>query len=132
GLEDADRREGVQDQAHGERDLHSQVSVSRGREGRDARRAAAGGVGLQLGRHHAYARDPYLSAAPEDREGPLARRAAGDRDGRLQARAVGFPLPILLQNGQRDSSAPGPATRIARRWVDGYRQHGSAAAAAPP
>ena len=79
---------GSQDPADGEGNLDPQVSLSRRREGGDARRAAAGGVGLQFRRHHAHAGDAHLPPAPEDREGPLARRAAGDGDRRLQAGAL--------------------------------------------
>ena len=82
------RREGLEDPADGEGNVDPQVSLSRRREGGDARRAAAGSVGLQFRRHHAHAGDPHLPPAPEDRERPLARGTAGDGNRRLQARSL--------------------------------------------
>ena len=49
---------------------------------------AAGGVGLQFRRHHAYARDPHLPAAAEGREGRRHARDPGHRSRRLQTGAV--------------------------------------------
>src|SRR6185295_13501662 len=101
-------REGLQDPPDGERDFDPEVSLSRRRESRDPRRAVAGSVGLQFRHHDAHAGNAHLSAAPEDREGPLARRAAGNGDGRLQAG------PLI--SGLR--TAYSPARRL--DWISPY------------
>ena len=58
------RRQGPADR---EGNLDPQISLPGRPTGRDPRRAARRGVGLQFRRDHAHARDPCLPAAPEDR-----------------------------------------------------------------
>jgi DNA-binding response OmpR family regulator len=55
------------------------------RAGRDA---AAGSLGLQFRRHHPHPGNPYLPAAPEDRERRRQSGDSGDRSRWLQAGAV--------------------------------------------
>src|ERR1700722_2843639 len=50
--------------------------------------AVAGGLGLQLGSHHAHARDAHLSITAKDREGCRRSGHPGHRSGRLQTGAL--------------------------------------------
>ncbi len=59
--------QGQQGSLDREGDRHPALSLSRRPEAGLARDAAAGGVGLQFGRHHPHARDPHLPAAAESR-----------------------------------------------------------------
>ena len=61
--------EGQQGSPDREGDRDPALSLSRRPAAGVARDAAAGGLGLQFRRHHAYAGDPHLPAAAEGREG---------------------------------------------------------------
>ena len=68
-LEAPDQPEGQQGPPDREGDRDPALSLSRRPAAGVARDAAAGGLGLQFGRHHAHARDAHLPAAAEGREG---------------------------------------------------------------
>ena len=77
------------DPADGEGSGDPEVPLSRRHPRGGAAGAAERGVGLQRRRHHAYAGNPHLPPAPEDRARPGQRAAAGDRGRRLPARSRG-------------------------------------------
>ena len=78
--------------------------------------------GYNAGRHDAYARDAYLSLAPEDREGSLAGRAAHHRDRRLQARPVIRSLKLEIGNHRHMVRCARPVARL----VENLHRHGRA------
>ena len=113
-LLDAGRR---QDPAHREGDGDPEISLPGRRPHRHARHSAFRSMGLQFRRDHAYARNPYLPAAAEDRTQPVACRAAGDGIRRLQAGAMTCPMAMSLDSDvdvlrQHHRSSTGSPTSI--------------------
>src|SRR5690606_16593842 len=88
-LQAADRPEGQQGPSDRKGDRDSALPLSGGTAAGLARDAAAGSLGLQFRRDHAYARNACLSPAPEGREGCRQSIDPCDGCGWLQARTLG-------------------------------------------